>query len=256
MVNVSGLLIDIDGVLRLGNQTIPGAAEAIRALRKRGFALRFVTNTSVRSHTSLARELISLGLPIEEFELFSAPRAATAYLHAQGKRRIYLIVKGDVIDDFTDFDVTENEAEAVVIGGAEEQFTYERLNCAFQLVMAGAELVAIHRNKYWRTEQGLQLDAGAFVTGLEFATGASATLIGKPAPTFFQQALRDLGIPVERVLVVGDDLEADVRGGRDVGARTALVRTGKFRPVDLERADVRPDLVIASIADLPALLDA
>lgn len=251
----SGLLIDIDGVLRIDDQVVPGAAETITTLRQRGFPLRFLTNTSVRSHRTLCANLVALGLPIEAAELFTAPVATAAYLRRQGKHRVYLVVKGDVVDDFTEFEVTDEAAEAVVIGGAEEEFTYARINRAFQLIMAGAELIAIHRNKYWRTSQGLQVDAGAFVVGLEYVTGTQATIIGKPSAEFFGLALADLGVPAQRVLVVGDDIETDILGSQRLGARAALVRTGKFRPSDLERSDVRPDLVLSSIAELPGHLE-
>src|SRR5690606_22360580 len=110
------------------------------------------------------------------------------------------------------------------------------------------------RNRYWQTGQGLQIDAGAYVAGLEYATGVTATVVGKPSPHFFGHALAAIGVPAEHVLVVGDDVEADIAGGRLVGARTALVQTGKFRPSDLERADIRPDVVLPSIASLPAWL--
>jgi HAD superfamily hydrolase (TIGR01458 family) len=251
VLEVDGLLIDVDGVLRVDDAVISGAPEAIAAMRGAGFRLHFLTNTSTRSHVSLHRNLTGLGLPIEESELFTAPVATAKYLRESGKRRIFLLVKGDVASDFAEFERADDCVDAVVIGGAEEGFTYANINRAFQLVLDGAELVAIHRNTYWQTASGLQIDAGAYVAGLEYATGASATLVGKPSSTFFALALADLGLPAERVLVVGDDVDADVGGGQEVGAHTALVRTGKFRPRDLERAAHRPDLVLDSIGDLP-----
>ncbi len=249
---VEGLLVDIDGVLRVDDTVIPGAAEALALLRSRGFALRFLTNTSVRSRASLHQNLVSLGLPVRLEELFTAPVATAAYLRATGRRRIFLLIKGDVVDDFQDFERVNAGAEAVVVGGAEEEFTYQNVNRAFQLLLAGAELVAIHRNRFWQTAHGPWIDAGAYVAGLEYAAGVPATLIGKPSRHLFDLARADLGLRPEQILVVGDDLESDVGGGRRLGARTALVQTGKFRPSDLTRDDLRPDLVLRSIAALPA----
>jgi HAD superfamily hydrolase (TIGR01458 family) len=251
VIEVDGLLIDVDGVLRVDDVVIPGAVEALATLRERGFRHRFLTNASVRSRASLHRNLVGLGLPIDQAELFTAPVATARYLRETGKRRIFLLVKGDVVEDFAEFELADDGVEAVVIGGAEEGFTYERVNRAFQLVHGGAELVAIHRNASWQTAAGLQIDAGAYVAGLEYATHVTATLVGKPSPAFFALALADLGLAAGRVLVVGDDLDADVAGGQQIGAFTSLVRTGKFRPRDLERATRHPDLVLDSIAELP-----
>jgi HAD superfamily hydrolase (TIGR01458 family) len=250
-LEVSGLLLDVDGVLRIDDTPIPGASEALGRLRPAGFGLRFITNTSVRSRASLLRNLNGLDLGIREGELFTAAVATAQYLRAAGLRRVFLLVKGDVVEEFADFELTDRDAEAVVVGGAEEQFTYEKMNRAFQLVDAGAQLVAIHQNRWWMTERGPWLDAGAYVAALEYATGRTATLIGKPSTKFFELAVRDLGLPAARILVVGDDINADVGGGHAAGCRTALVRTGKFRPSDLEHAVVAPDLLLGSIADVP-----
>jgi HAD superfamily hydrolase (TIGR01458 family) len=254
LLAVTGCLVDVDGVLRVDDWLIPGAAAAIATLRARGFVLRFVTNTSVRSRASLRENLQSLGLSIGDDELFTAPVATAAYLRARGYRRLFLLVKGDVVDDFADFDLVSSNVEAVVIGGAEEGFTYDAINRAFRLLLDGAELVAIHRNLAWQTLQGLQIDAGAYVAALEAASGVKATLVGKPAARIFEEALESLSLPATSAVVVGDDIGSDIRGGQQIGARTVLVRTGKFRPGDLERSDLHPDLVIDSIADLPNYL--
>jgi HAD superfamily hydrolase (TIGR01458 family) len=250
LLPVRALLIDVDGVLRIDDEPIPGAAAALAALRARGFGLRFVTNTSVRSRHGLAQNLQAIGLPIREAELFTAPVATAAYLRRARRRRLFLLVKGDVGEDFAEFDRVTSAADAVVVGGAEEEFTYANVNLAFQLVVAGAELVAIHRDGAWQTTRGLQLDAGAYVAAIEYATGVRATLIGKPSPALFQLALADLGCPPEAALVVGDGLRSDIGGGQAIGARTVLVRTGRFRPADLT-GEIRPDRIVASIATLP-----
>ena len=118
------------------------------------------------------------------------------------------------------------------------------------MVRGGAEIVALHKGRYWQTEHGLQVDIGVFVAGLEYATGKPATVIGKPSATFFRMGLKDLGVDPESVVMVGDDIEADVGGAQRAGVRGVLVRTGKYRPDDLERSDLAPDAVITSIADL------
>ena len=115
----------------------------------------------------------------------------------------------------------------------------------------GARLLALHKNRVWDNGvDGVVLDAGPFVVALEYATGRTAELVGKPALPFFDLALADLGLPAGEVMVVGDDLEADCRGGAAAGCRTALVLSGKTERAEAESARIRPDLVLDSVADL------
>ena len=133
-----------------------------------------------------------------------------------------------------------------------EAWTFARLNQAFRQVLAGGRLVALQRNRYWKTVDGLALDAGAFVAALEYAAGVSATVVGKPSQAFFTSAIRTLGnVAPEDVVVVGDDATTDVAGAKACGCTGVLVRTGKYRPED-ERSN--PDAVIDSLEGLPVLL--
>jgi phospholysine phosphohistidine inorganic pyrophosphate phosphatase len=116
--------------------------------------------------------------------------------------------------------------------------------------MDGADLIALQRNRYWRREDGLALDAGPFVAALEYASGRSATVVGKPEAGFFRLALEDLGLGPHEVAMVGDDAEADVVGAQAAGLKGILVRTGKYRP----ETEGRPDLVLESFAALPEAL--
>ena len=140
----------------------------------------------------------------------------------------------------------------VVIGGASERFTYPVVDAVFRRLMDGAPLVGMHRNLYWRGTDGWQLDGGAYVAGLEEATGLAATICGKPSPVFFEAALRELGIAAEHAAMLGDDIVTDVMGARDAGCIGVLVRTGKFQDGDLAKGT--PDAVLDSIAALPGWL--
>ena len=147
----------------------------------------------------------------------------------------------------------DKEADVVVIGGAEDALTYEAMNRAFRMLRDGAALVAMHRNAWWMTADGPKLDAGPYVTALEQAAGVRATVVGKPSPGIFREGVGQLGVGPERALMVGDDLESDVLPAQAIGLTGVLVQTGKFREEAL--AGRRPDHVIASIADLPTLIE-
>lgn len=259
MAGPEGVLLDVDGVLVTSWEPLPGAIEALRRLRRAGIPFLLVTNTTTRSRTSLARDLAPF--EVRPGDLLTAPMATAAYLQAEHPgARVHLLGTGDVAEDLEGIELVDERADVVVIGGASEPhperpdvtFTYENLDRAFRMLLEGAALVAMHRNLSWRTSRGVALDSGAFVLGLERAAGVEATVVGKPSPAFFRAGVERLGVPVERALMVGDDVEADVAGAQAVGIAGALVRTGKFRSEHLESG--RPDHVLDSIADLPSLL--
>lgn len=256
-----GLLLDVDGVLHVGWRPVPGAADALAAMAEAGLPIRFLTNTTTVSRATLGHRLRALGLPVPDEALLTAPVATARYLRRfHPGASCFLVAIGDVADDLraAGVEVVPDdavEAEVVVIAGAEEALTYERLNRAFRLLQGGAKLVAMHRNRFWRTADGLSLDSGPFVRALEEAAGVRAVTTGKPAAGFFRQGVRELGLPrgtpPAAVVMVGDDASNDLAPAHKLGLRTVLVRTGK--PVG-PTEEGQADLVLDSVADLPAAL--
>jgi HAD superfamily hydrolase (TIGR01458 family) len=169
---------------------------------------------------------------------------------------VYLLSDGDARADLHGVRLVEDIPDVVVLGGASDAFGYDTIDRVFRWLMDGASLVAMHRNLYWKTRDGWHLDGGAYVAALEEATGRPAFVCGKPSPAAFDAALGEIGVERSRALMVGDDVMNDVLGAQALGIDGALVRTGKFRPEDLESADEAPSAVVDSVADLPRLLDA
>lgn len=254
--DIAGLLIDLDGTVYTGNGLIPGAAETIRHLRDRGTPFLFTTNTSRKSRRDIVASLAAMGLDLDPAEVFSAPVAAAEWLGAGGIRRVQLLLPASTHEDFGAFEVTDVDPEMVLVGDLGDEFTFARLNAAFLSLLAGAGLVAIHRNRFWLPASGPTLDAGPFVAALEYAARVEATLVGKPSAEFFRTAASRTGLPVEGLAVVGDDIDSDVRGARAAGLVAIQVRTGKYEAaVQAELLpQERPQHVIDSIADLPWLL--
>jgi HAD superfamily hydrolase (TIGR01458 family) len=256
---MTAILLDIDGVLHVSGEVIPGAPEAVRALRAAGHDVRFVTNNTTRARSQLAGELRSLGIQLEEEDVSTTPIAAGKLL--EGLRVLPLTVESIRPDLAEHVTLVDQGAEAVLVGGADETdetgrvFAYEELNRAFAALRDGARLVCLHKNRWWQTSRGPLLDAGAFVAGLEYAAQTEAEIVGKPTPAYFESALDELAATARDAVMVGDDVEADIGGAKRVGMQAVLVRTGKFRPAALEEADPQPDAVIDSIAELPAWLE-
>jgi HAD superfamily hydrolase (TIGR01458 family) len=167
-----------------------------------------------------------------------------------------------IVSELEGVELVGEDAEAVLIGGADETpetnlvFSYMNLARAFHELEAGADLYCLHKNRWWQTRHGPLLDAGAFVAGLEYAAGVEATVLGKPSPEYFAAALESIDADPELAWMVGDDIEADIAGAQRHGMKTVLVRTGKFRPDAVEAISIRPDAIISSIAQLPEWLEA
>lgn len=254
---IQGLLIDLDGTMYQAGELIPGALDTARWLRERRIPFLFTTNTSRKSRRAVARTLSGLGLDVDEAEILTANVAAARWLEKHHISRVQLLVSEAAEEDFSDFERTDHEPEAVLVADLGEGFTFEILNAAFQSLLHGARLVAMHKNRFWITRAGPTLDAGPFVAALEYATGIEAILVGKPAPAFFDLAAGLLGIDRDGLAVVGDDPESDIRGGNAAGLTTVQVRTGKFdwKRHDTAPPEEMPDQVIDSVATLPEVLD-
>jgi HAD superfamily hydrolase (TIGR01458 family) len=253
---VAAVLLDVDGVLHVSGEPIPGAREAIRELRDAGHRLRFVTNNTTRARAQLAEELRSIGFELGEDEIETTPLAAAKLL--AGGRVLALTMSAVRPDLAARVELVEGpDADAVLLGGADESeetarvFAWPNLNAAFAALRDGARLVCLHRNRWWQTANGPLLDAGAFVAGLEYAAGVEAEVVGKPSRAYFEAALAELGARPAEAVMVGDDVESDVGGAKAIGMRGVLVRTGKFTPEALEQADPKPDAVLDSLRDLP-----
>ena len=246
-MQVRGLLVDLDGTLYVGDEPVEGAREAIAELKSSGLLIRYVTNTTRKPRRRVSEHLRSLGFEVEEAEIFTPARAAAGLI---GEKSCFPLVDESLLEDLRGIPLTEGRPDHVLVGDLGERFTYDRLNAAFRCLMDGAQLIALQRNRYWRREDGLALDAGAFVAALEYASGKSATVVGKPEKGFFRLALEDLGLRSHEVAMVGDDAEADVSGAQAAGLKGVQVKTGKYRP----EMKGEPDLLLDSFAGLPEML--
>ncbi len=249
-----GVLLDIDGVLYVGDEPIAGAHEALAQLRELGEDLRLVTNTTSRSRRQVAEHLAELGFDASFEEILTPAAMALRYCSERGHEAVELVISDGLREDLAGLaePAGGGRVDAVILGDVGERFDSPLLNRVFRLLMDGAELIALQHNRYWRRSDGLALDVGAYAAALEYATSREATVVGKPSEAFFRTALDAMGI--ERAVMIGDDVEADVGGAMDAGLAGVLVRTGKFVDKGLP-VQVRPTAVVDSIVDVPALLE-
>lgn len=251
---IKGLLIDLDGTVYNDSIAIPGAIAALQKVRRSRLPMRFITNTTMKSRETLRQKLASMGFDAAREEIFSAAYAGAMYVRQQVGATCHAMLLDDAKKDYWGLESAAERVDFVVVGDLGDQITFEKLNRAFLYLFHGAKLIALQKNRFWLSDKGFQLDAGAFVALLEYAANTEAILIGKPAAPFFEMALHDLNLPRELVLMVGDDVESDIVGAHRIGMQTALVRTGKFREEDLQKSTIQPDHVLHSIAELEKIL--
>jgi HAD superfamily hydrolase (TIGR01458 family) len=248
------VLLDLDGTLYVGSRVVAGAPEAVRWLRDQGLTVRFCTNTDSIAPAGLADRLARFGLEAAEDELITPIAVAGRLFASVPQARVLAVAADGVCQLLARFLAGPGEPVThVLVADPSYGATYDDLDAAFRALRAGAELVATQVNQIAVRDDGEHLDTGGWVRLLEYATGETARVLGKPSPEFFTAPLDALGRGPDTALVVGDDLAADVGGGRAVGAATVLVRTGKGdRPQP--GAEAEPDAVVDSVADLPGLL--
>jgi HAD superfamily hydrolase (TIGR01458 family) len=253
-LSARAVLLDLDGVLYVEGEPLPGAVEAVERMRGGGLTLRFVTNTTAHSRAATLEKLHMLGFEVGDEELITPALLALRYCRERGHQRVALMMGDDVKAEFGELDEDNDEPDAVVVGDLGERFAYDVLNRAFRQLLAGAELVALQKNRYWLREDGICLDVGPFVAALEYAAGCEAHVVGKPAVAFFRHVLDTAGAEPNEAVMVGDDIESDIGGALRAGLPSVLVRTGKYREDAVLASGIHPTATVESIADVPALL--
>lgn len=249
------ILFDMDGVLYNSDVAIEGAAKALEWVRARRIPHLFVTNTSSRGRDVLIEKLARFGIPAVNDEILTPAAAATQWLRLHEGGPVALFVKPALRDEFAGLPCLGDEAASgaryVAIGDLGEMWDFRTLNRAFRLLHSNPEstLIALGMTKFWEAPDGLSLDVAPFVAALEHAARRKAVVFGKPARAFFEMASETLRVPAAEILMVGDDIEIDIAGAQEAGLKGALVKTGKFRPPDLECA-FQPDIVLDSVAVL------
>jgi HAD superfamily hydrolase (TIGR01450 family) len=267
---IGGVLFDIDGVLVTSWQPIAGAAETLSVLADRQVARSYLTNTTTRTRTQIARLLSDAGMDVHADEVITAAVLTAEYVRDRYPgARCLLVNSGQIAEDMPGIDIVYSSEfdgpsapeapDVVLLGGAGPEYSHLTLSWVYDWMAQGVPVVAMHRSTAWNTTDGLRIDTGMYLIGMEETSGRKATAVGKPAPEGFLAAASRLGVDADEMYMVGDDLNNDVLAAQVVGMQGVLVRTGKFRQDTLDRwaADefaMQPNYVIDSVADLPELL--
>jgi phospholysine phosphohistidine inorganic pyrophosphate phosphatase len=252
-----GILFDMDGVLYNAEELIEGSAEVVHWVQSEGIPHLFVTNTTSRGRIDLVQKLKRFGIKAQADQILTPCVAAAEWLRARSDGPVGLFVNPRAFVEFDGLEILPPDAATgaryVVIGDLGDDWDFRTLNRAFRLLHSNPEaiLIALGMTLYWHAHDGLRLDVAPFIAALEKATGREAMVFGKPALEFYQTAVKQLALPANDIVMIGDGIETDISGAQQAGLKAALVRTGKFRESDLE-GFIKPDAVLDSIRDLPA----
>ena len=230
------------------------AIKTIDHLRSKGYTFTFLTNTDSRSTTDAWQRLLGRGLNISFDELLTPVSAVKRFIEVNRNSSYHFLVHDDVQKEL-DFAMQDDQfPDYIVIGDFCDKVTYEVINKAFRMIRNGTEIIALSKTLWYKDDDGVSLNTGAFVNMLETATNKKALLMGKPSVDFLKMALDRAGSKPENTLVVGDDISTDIFGGHLLGARTVQVQTGVYDPATSVYKNISPDFVIPSIASLAELL--
>ena len=247
-MDFDGFLFDLNGVFYEEKNIISGAHETIDWLKKNSIPYKFISNNSTLSRKLFVEKLKKIGLKINISDVITSNYAGVLTLKKMGLKNCKLIMTEEAKLDYKKFQLQNKKIDAIVIGDIGEKWSFSLMNELMNDVISGAEIIALHKGKYYQSQGKLKIDCGAFVAGLEYSTSKKAISIGKPKKSFFDLAAFDLG--TNKICLVGDDLHNDIEGGQKMGYKTILVKTGKYRQNIFDKSKIKPDFCIPSIKEL------
>ena len=249
-----GWLFDLDGTVYLGEQLIPGAGEAIAALRAAGRRVAFLSNKPLQTRGDYALKLARLGVPAQPDDVINSSLVLARHLRALDPGApVFVIGEPPMIAEMRahGFEVRDDERVRWVVIAFDRTFSYAKLNTALQAVKGGARLIATNPDRTCPVEGGEIPDCAGMIAAVEAVTGKQVeAVVGKPSPIILEVALAALGVPAAEAVMVGDRIETDIVMGKRLGLATILVLSGITRPGDPRIAALAPDHVLGSIREI------
>lgn len=263
-MTIHGVILDMDGVLWHGDTALPGLIELFGALARLELPFVLATNNATKTAAQYVRKLARLGVPVRPEQVLTSPGATVGYLEERFSEgtKVYAVGEAGLREALSDAgflvigpdEVRAGETAPVVVGGlTTTSLSYDLLATASLLVRGGASFVATNYDLTYPSEVGELPGAGAVLSVVASATGVKPTVIGKPYPTMFREAVRRLGTQPEETLMLGDRLETDIEGAKAAGLKTALVLTGVSKREDI--GTLTPDYVLDDLHAVVAVLE-
>lgn len=249
MKKIKGIIFDIDGVLIYQGKVYDGAIETIQLLRDRGFVLRFLSNSTLNSRESITEKLKTMGFQISKEEVITASYATALYVKRLKPKSCWILLEGKGLNEFKGFNQDMNNPEYIIMGNNKSYCDFNHLNHVLRLLLKGSKLIAMMPELVDCSTGEIELNVGSFAQMLEKASGKSAIYIGKPNTFMFELSLSSMKLDRDEVVMVGDRMHTDIKGAKNVGIKSILVKTGEFNDIDLN-TDIKPNFSFDSIRDI------
>ena len=248
-----GFICDMDGVIYLGNQLLPGVTEFVHWLNENGKQFLFLTNSSERSPRELRQKLLRMGLDIGEEHFYTSALATAALRHKQAPCcTAYVIGAPGLLNALYDVGISMNDVDPdYVIIGETATYNFEMITKAVRLVLGGARLIATNSDLTGPTEFGIAPACRSLVAPVELATGKKAYFMGKPNPLMMRTGLHLLGVHSEEAAMVGDRMDTDIIAGMESGLATVLVLSGCTSRADVDNYPYRPTFILNGVGEIP-----
>jgi 4-nitrophenyl phosphatase len=261
--NINALIIDMDGVLWHGTQPMPGLTDFFQTLEDLQIPFILATNNASQTPEQYVTKLAKMGVMITKKQILTSGTATALYLSKQvnpTETRVFVVGEDGATQPLIDHGFTltglyevSNDSDAskkgadIVVCGKDETLTWAKLATATLNIRAGAKFIGTNADTTLPTEHGITHGNGAILAALEVATGVSPTIIGKPEPIIYQQALALLGVDPDKTVAIGDRLETDILGAVRTGIRSIMVLTGISTKDDLKESAYQPTWVMPDI---------
>ena len=247
-----GFLIDMDGVIYSGSDSIKGAKEFIKELQEQNIPFLFMTNNSQRTPIDVINKLKPMDIHVTEENIYTSAMATAWFLSfMKPKGTAYILGEGGLISSLhkNGYTMVTQDPDYVVIGEG-RNFTLEMANNAVNMVLAGAKLIATNLDPSPKKEGWDNLGIKAIVRMIEEATGRRAFSVGKPSPVMMRAARKKIGLTTDETIVIGDTMDTDILGAIQMGYKTILTLSGVTKAESLVQYAFAPDMIINSLADL------
>lgn len=266
MKHIQNLIIDMDGVLWHGNTPLPGLVEFFETLRRLHINFMLATNNASKTPAAYKKKLADFGVEIDSYHILNSAEATAQYVRGRHEAGTAVYIVGDVglheamkaqgFRILTADEVFAGETAVVVTVGFSQTVTYKELAAGAICVRKGAEFIGCNPDPSFPSEYGPLPGAGALIAVIETATSIKPTIIGKPGPAIFNEAMARLQAKPEHTAMIGDRLATDIAGGKAAGIQTILVLSGITQKEDLNGSDLQPDYIMADIIEVAAQLEA
>ena len=261
--NIRALIIDMDGVLWHGEQPLPGLIEFFQTLRELQIPFILATNNARQTQDQYVTKLASMGVRVDPKEILTSAMATALYLAEQNnpaQTRVFvigesgatepLLERGFTLTDINDVNNGEKKGADIVVCGLDKTLTWNKLATATSYIRAGAQFIGTNGDVTLPTEHGFAPGNGAILAALQAATGVAPTIIGKPEPIMYQQAIAQLGVNSADTVAIGDRLDTDILGAVRAGIRSLMVLTGVSTEEDVKSIDYEPTWIMPDIRDV------